>query len=55
MSKKMSKRWLLVIIAAVALVVILSACSPTATNEPKTQVIDIYMGESKSSWLRGIV
>ena len=51
MSKKMSKRWSLVIIAAVALVVILAACSPSGTDEPKKQVIDIYMGEVKAHGL----
>ncbi len=48
MSKKMSKRWLLVIIAAVALVVILAACSPTGTSDPKTQTIDIFINERKA-------
>ncbi len=48
MSKKMSKRWLLVIIAAVALVVIFAACSPTGTSDPKTQTIDIFINERKA-------
>ncbi len=48
MSKKMSKRWLLVIIAAVALLVILAACSPAVTYEPKTQTIDIFINERKA-------
>ena len=48
MSRRISGRWLLVIIAALALVAILAACSPVGTIEPKTQTIDIFINERKA-------
>ncbi|MEE8324110.1 MAG: hypothetical protein V3R31_00490 [Candidatus Humimicrobiaceae bacterium] len=46
----MRKKWLLILIAvlAVAMIVGATACSSSGEREPKTQVIDIYMWEKKS-------
>ena len=48
MSKRISGKWLPVIIAAVALIAILVGCSPAGTYEPKTQTIDIFINERKA-------
>ena len=52
----MRKKWLLVFIAIVVLSVILgaSACTASGAREPKTQVIDVYMGEVKSLGLEAL-
>lgn len=47
---KMKKKWLLLLIAVLAALVVLgaAACTGSAGREPKTQVIDIFLWEKKA-------
>ncbi|MCL4377572.1 MAG: cupredoxin domain-containing protein [Actinobacteria bacterium] len=39
----MSKRWLLIFVAAIILIMVLSGCTASGGSKPKTQVINIYL------------
>jgi heme/copper-type cytochrome/quinol oxidase subunit 2 len=41
----MSKKWLLIFVIAIILIMVLTACTASGGSKPKTQVINIYMGQ----------
>jgi len=45
----MSKKWLLISTIFIISIMVLTACSTSAGNKPKTQVINMYIGEIKAA------